>query len=95
HHQTEVPALWEWNHPTSDSQLEIARDLIQVIVNVISLVGVVFKHPLLKNFLHNNSGQIPEARSKWSLQWPIYCISDYLIHCLAHLVGNIEILQVA
>ncbi|GJU38718.1 hypothetical protein Tco_1191675 [Tanacetum coccineum] len=28
------------------------------------------------------------------LALPVYCISDYLIHCLAHLVGNIEILQV-
>ncbi|GJV75782.1 hypothetical protein Tco_1507366 [Tanacetum coccineum] len=66
--------------------------LIQVIVNVMSLVGVVFKHPLLKNFLHINSGQIPKASSKWSLHCPVNCIGDYLIHCLAHLVGNIEIL---
>ncbi|GJW48843.1 hypothetical protein Tco_0080489 [Tanacetum coccineum] len=66
--------------------------LIQVIVNIMSLVGVVFKHPLLKNFLHINSGQIPEASSKWSLHCPVYCISDYHIHCLAHLVGNIKIL---
>ncbi|GJZ79975.1 hypothetical protein Tco_0644812 [Tanacetum coccineum] len=39
------------------------KSLIQVIVNVLSLVGVVFKHLLLKNFLHINSGQIPEASS--------------------------------
>ncbi|GKB56496.1 hypothetical protein Tco_0912682 [Tanacetum coccineum] len=67
---------------------------IQVIVNVMSLVRVIFKHPLLKNFLYINSGQIPEASSKWSLHCPVYCISDYLIHCLAHLMGDIEILQV-
>ncbi|GKB58846.1 hypothetical protein Tco_0915032 [Tanacetum coccineum] len=47
-----------------------------------------------KNFLYINSGQIPEASSKWSLHCPIYYVSDYLINCLSHLVGNIEILQV-
>ncbi|GJV47183.1 hypothetical protein Tco_1437395 [Tanacetum coccineum] len=41
--------------------------LIQVIVNFMSLIGVVFKHPLLKNFLYINGGQIPEASSKRSL----------------------------
>ncbi|GJU20744.1 hypothetical protein Tco_1154086 [Tanacetum coccineum] len=36
---------------------------IQVIVDIISLVGVVFKHSLLQYFLHIDSGQIPEASS--------------------------------
>ncbi|GJX75427.1 hypothetical protein Tco_0314022 [Tanacetum coccineum] len=66
--------------------------LIQVIVNFMSLVGVVFKHLLLKNFLHINDGQIPKASSKWSLHCLVNCISDYLINRFAHLVENIEIL---
>ncbi|GJY20328.1 hypothetical protein Tco_0392894 [Tanacetum coccineum] len=67
---------------------------IQVIMNGMSLVEVVFKHPLLKNILHINSVEIPEANLMWSLHCPIYRISDYLINYLAHIMGNIEILQV-
>ncbi|GJY11376.1 hypothetical protein Tco_0379561 [Tanacetum coccineum] len=92
-------------HASFFSSCELTPDQLDVDLNNIalmtsaephtmSLVGVVFKHPLLKYFLHINGGQIPKVSSKWSLHCPVYCISDYLVNCFAHLIGNIEILQV-
>ncbi|GJU31709.1 hypothetical protein Tco_1175298 [Tanacetum coccineum] len=51
-------------------------------------------NPVVEVFPSFQLWAIPEASSKWSLHCPVYCIINSLINFLAHLVGNIEILQV-
>nr|GEY58236.1 hypothetical protein [Tanacetum cinerariifolium] len=46
----------------------------QILVIFMSLIGFIFKHPLLENFLHINDIQITETSSKWSMHYPVNCI---------------------
>ncbi|GJW62275.1 hypothetical protein Tco_0111610 [Tanacetum coccineum] len=54
---------------------------------------IFFPYAVVKNLFYVSFWQISEAIPGWSLNGPVNSIRDNFIHCFAHLMGNIKILQ--